>query len=205
MVKKKKGILLSLFVLSLFFLPCAAKAGEVTDIVKADIDRTLSALKDPALQGPENRELRSERVRGTVEELFDFEEVSKRSLGRYWRARTEAERHEFVRLFTALLENSYMDRIYEHRDDKVLYTGEVSRGGKVEVRTKVITTKGTEVPISYRLMNKDGAWKAYDMVVEGVSLLSTYRTQFDEKIQSSSYEALVEHLREKVRKKAMAP
>ena len=196
---------LLLLVLSLLFLPRAVRAGEVTDIVKADIDKTLSVLRDPALHGPEKKELRNDKIRATVERMFDFEEVSKRSLGRYWRDRTEAEKDEFVRLFTALLESSYLDRVYEHRDAKVLYTGEVSRDGKVEIRTKVITAKGTEVPIHYRLMKKDQTWKAYDMVIEGVSLMSTYRTQFNQKIQSSSYEALIEELREKVQKKAMTP
>lgn len=189
---------LPLLILSLFFLPGAARAGEVTDIIKAEVDKTLTVLRDPALQGPERKELRNDRIRSTVERMFDFEEVSKRSLGRYWRDRTEAEKHEFTRLFTALLESSYMGRIYEHRDDKVLYTGEVSRDGKVEVRTKVITAMGTEVPINYRLLKKDQTWKVYDMVIEGVSLMSTYRTQFNEKIQGSSYEALIEDLRQKV-------
>jgi len=196
--KKNFIIVLPLLILSLFFLPGAVRAGEVTDIVKANIDKTLSVLRDPALQGPEKKEARNDIIRETVERMFDFEEVSKRSLGRYWRDRTGAEQQEFVRLFTALLERSYLDRVYEHRDDKVLYTGEVSRDGKVEIRTKVITAKGTEVPINYRLMKKNQAWKAYDMVIEGVSLMSTYRTQFSQKIQSSSYEALIEDLREKV-------
>jgi len=196
---------LALLVLSFILLPTASWAGEVTDIVKADIAKTLSVLQDPALQGEEKRELRNDRIRATVEQVFDFEEVSKRSLGRYWRDRTGAEKDEFVRLFTALLEDSYLDRLYEHRDAKVLYTDEIARDGKVEVRTIVITAKGTEVPINYRLMKKGRTWKAYDMVIEGVSLMSTYRTQFNQKIQSSSYEALVDELREKVQKKAMTP
>lgn len=190
-----------MLILSLFFLSFAARAGEVTDIVKANVDKTLSVLRDPALQGPEKKEERNGKIWAIVERMFDFEEVSKRSLGMYWRDRTEAERDEFVRLFSAMIENSYLDRLYDHRDDRVLYVGEAERGGHVEVRTKVITVKGTEVPINYRLMQKDHAWRAYDIVIEGVSLMSTYRTQFNQKIQSSSYEALVEDLRQKVQKK----
>lgn len=201
MLKRQFNIFLPVLILSSLFLSFAARAGEVTDIVKANVDKTLSVLRDPVLQGPEKREQRNDEIWVIVEQMFDFEEVSKRSLGMYWRDRTEAERDEFVRLFSALIENSYLDRLYEHRDDKVLYIGEAERGGKVEVRTKVITVKGTEVPINYRLMQKDRTWRAYDMVIEGVSLMSTYRTQFNQKIQSSSYEALIEDLRQKVQKK----
>ncbi|MFQ5736570.1 MAG: phospholipid-binding protein MlaC [Thermodesulfobacteriota bacterium] len=198
---KKYNMVLPLLLLALFLLPRAARAGEATEVLRADIDRTLSVMRDPALQGPEKEEERNEKIMAIVEQMFDFEEVSRRSLGRYWRARSKAERDAFVRLFTRLLAGSYLNRAYEHRNAKVLYTGEVSRGRKVEVRTKVLTAKGTEVPINYRLMKKNGRWRAYDMVIEGVSLMSTYRTQFNQKIQRSSYEALVEDLEQKVGKK----
>ncbi|MDP2688600.1 MAG: ABC transporter substrate-binding protein, partial [Deltaproteobacteria bacterium] len=181
-----------------FVMAPPALAGEPMDIVKENVNTVLEVLRDPALQGPENKEKKREKARKIVNDRFDFEEISRRSLGRHWTERSEEEKKEFVEIFSEFLERSYMNRIEGHTADEVLFLSEEIRGGKAEVRTKAVTEKGTEVPINYRLFKKNGRWMVYDVVIEGVSLVSSYRTQFNEIIRGSSYEGLVKSLREKL-------
>ncbi len=181
--------------------PSYAATAPLTPHVRLTIDSALAILNDPALQGESHRAERRSRVRALVEETIDFDEMTKRSLGIHWRKRTEKEKHEFVRLFSALLEASYMDQIEANYDAKVLYTGEKinKKHTRGIVRTKVRTRKDSEVPIDYRMMKKERGWVAYDIIIEGVSLVSNYRTQFNQIIQRSSYEGLVKGLRKKLK------
>lgn len=183
--------------LLVFLFTVPARASEVTDLVKGTIDKVLNVLNDPAMQGPEKKAERRRRVMDIIAKRFDFEELSKRTLALHWRERTEEERKEFVRLYTRFLQDFYMDKIEDNRDQKVVYTGEIKKGNKVEVRTLVVTDKGVEIPINYRLLRRADDWKVYDVVIEGVSLVMSYRSQFSEVIQRSSYEGLVETLKEK--------
>jgi len=199
-MKKAKGIATMLLCLILLF-GSAAGASEVTEIVKATIDEAFRILNDPSLQGPKKEREKREKLLNAIKGTIDFAEMSKRSLARHWRKRTPEERKEFVSLFSDLLENSYMDKIEANRDARVLFVGERRAGKKVEVKTKVLTRKGLEVPINYRLKKKNGRWVVYDIVIEGVSLVSNYRTQFDKIIRKSSFEALVKDLRAKARER----
>ena len=194
-----KGAAMALLV-SLAILASGASAGasEVTEVVRATVDRVIETLNDPAMQGPGNKAERRGRVMALISERFDFEELSKRTLAKHWRKRTDAEKVEFVGLYTIFLQDFYMDRIEDNKRQKVLYTGEILRGKAAEVKTLVVTAKGLEVPINYRLKKGSGEWMVYDVVIEGVSLIRSYRAQFNEVIQKGSYEGLVEMLREKV-------
>ena len=136
-----------------------------------------------------------------LDKLFNFEEIAKRALARHWRKRTDKEKKEFTALFSNFLEGSYIGKIEAYTDEEVVYVGEKVDKGRAVVKTKVIS-KGIETPIHYRLLKGKGSeWMVYDVVIEGVSFVRNYRTQFNEVIKKSSYEELVKRLRSKVKKK----
>ncbi len=201
MKKASRLVITFLFVLIFSGLTMAAGTTGMTARVRSAIDSALTVLNDPALMAREHAAERRAKVRSVIEEAIDFQEITKRSLGIHWRKRTPEERREFVSLFSKLLEASYMDKIEANYDAKVLYKGESinKKGTRGVVKTLVVTRKDTEVPIDYRMMRKDNGWVAYDIVIEGVSLVSNYRTQFNQIIQKSSYEDLVEGLKEKLK------
>jgi phospholipid transport system substrate-binding protein len=126
--------------------------------------------------------------------------MAKRSLGPAWNKRTPDEKKEFVSLFSDLLEDTYIRKIERYDHEKVLYTGERVEGSYAAVRTKVVTEKEVEIPVEYRIFRKDGKWEVYDIIIEGVSLVNNYRTQFSDIIRSESYAGLVKRLKAKVKK-----
>ncbi len=175
----------------------AAYAGAPTDQVKQTIDKVLDILKNKELKRPEKTKERRTAIRKIVSERFDFEEMAKRSLGLHWRKRTPEERKEFVPLFADLIERSYIKKIEAYTDEKILYPVERVNGEYSEVNTKVVTKRNVEIPIEYKLLKKDGKWEVYDVVVEGVSLINNYRTQFNKIIRTNSYEELVKKMKNK--------
>lgn len=187
------------FVIGLLFLSLPGKtlAGKPTEQVKEAVDKVIAILKDPALKGPAKAEERRGRIRRVVKERFDLAEMAKRSLGIHWAARTPEERKEFVDLFWDLLERAYIDRIETYTDEKILYVAESTDGDFAVVKTKVESRKNLVFPIDYRLLKRGDDWEVYDVVIEGVSLVNNYRTQFNKIIRSSSYEELVRRMRAK--------
>jgi len=183
-------------VLSLI-LAGAAVAGPPTDQLRTQIDRVIKTLENPALQKPDKVVERRKAVRRIAEEIFDFGETAKRSLARHWQTRTPAEREEFVQLFSDLLERSYIGKVELFNGERITYTGETIDGDLALVRTRIITKQGTEIPVDYRLHKKSEKWLVYDVVIEGVSLIANYRTQFNKIIQTSSYEELVKKMKTK--------
>ncbi len=171
-----------------------AAAGPPTEIVKQVIEKALDILKNPAYQGEERRQM----VKHIVDPYFDYREMARRSLGPTWGSLSSAQRDEFVHLFADLLEASYSDKIEKYAQRvKIDYTGEILEGDYAEVRT-VVVRPNDRIPLNYRLLNEDGAWKVYDVVIEGVSLVSNYRSQFRRIIHESSYAELVRRLKTKV-------
>lgn len=174
-----------------------AAAGEPTDALKTRVDRVLQLLDEPGDRRADIRKL--------ADEVFDWEEMSRRALGPHWKARTPEERREFAALFADLLERSYLGRVESGRGGKVLYTGESVTGDEATVRTRIVTSQRTEVPLDYRMHRRNGRWQVYDVNIEGISLVNNYRSQFNSVIQSSSYAALVERLRSKETDAAASP
>ena len=174
-----------------------ALAGPPTDQIKDRVEQVLKIVQDPELKKEGRAAERRAAIRRVASEIFDFEDTSKRALGRYWQERTPEERKEFVELFTDLLEHSYVSKIEQYRGEKIGYVGETIDGDVATVRTRIVTPKGTEVPVDYRMARQGDRWRVYDVVIEGVSLVSNYRTQFNKIIQTSSYKDLVEKLRAK--------
>ena len=187
-----------LAVLAVFMLPTLSAASEATDQLKLSIDGIIDILKDPALKAPAMKEARRDKMRIRIQERFSFEDMAKRSLGKHWRKRSDAEKSEFVKLFGTLIENSYIGKLEAYTNEVVRYEEEIDKKKVIEVRTKVITTKGTEIPINYRLLQRNGQWMVYDVVIEGVSLVRNYRTQFGQVLRTSPFEELVAQLNAKI-------
>lgn len=185
--------------LLLMSTPFTLHASEVTEKVRSTVDGITNILRDQSLRSPGKQEERRARIRNLIQERFSFEEMSKRSLARHWKERSDEEKKEFVSLFSDLIENSYIDKIERYTDEKIIYADEKRNDGRAVVKT-VIISKGTEIPINYRLIKTTDDWMVYDIVIEGVSLVSNYRSQFSSTIRATSYEGLVIKLREKTGK-----
>ncbi len=172
-----------------------ATAGQPLDQLKVQIERVVKLLENPALK-QDQAAARRAAVRRIVDETFDFGETARRSLARHWQARTPEERAEFVRLFAGLLERSYISKIELFNGERITYVGETIDGDSALVRTRIITKQGTEIPIDYRMYRRGDHWLVYDVVIEGVSLVANYRTQFNKIIQTTSYEELVKKMKQ---------
>jgi len=185
--------------LAAWLLVAAATAGTATptEVVQSAVTRAMTIVQDTELARPANAAQRRAELRRAAEELFDFGEMSRRALARHWNERSPQEREEFVRLFTDLLERSYLSKIENWSGEKVLFVSEATDGDYAAVRSKIITTRKQEVPVEYRLYRVGQRWQAYDVLFEGVSFIATYRSQFNRIIQNSSFAGLIDKMREK--------
>jgi phospholipid transport system substrate-binding protein len=174
-----------------------ATAGPPTDQLRESIDRALKALEDPELRKEIRTRERRAALRGIANETFDFEEMTKRALARHWHGRTPAEQKEFVQLFADLLERSYASKIELYGGEKISYVGESVEGELATVRTKIVTKQDTAVPVDYRMHRRGDRWLVYDVVIEGISLVANYRSQFNAIIQTSTYQGLVARMKTK--------
>jgi phospholipid transport system substrate-binding protein len=184
------------FVLSLaigLMLVREAAAGTPTEQLRERIERAVGILDDGALRA--DPAARRAALRDVAGEIFDFPEITKRALGRHWATTTPAERDELVQLLTALLERSYMSRIEQYSGERIAWVGESVEGDQATVRSTFLTKGGTPIPVDYRLARAGDRWLAYDVSIEGVSLVSSYRAQFNKIVQTSSTHGLVERLR----------
>jgi phospholipid transport system substrate-binding protein len=162
------------------------------DVVQTAVTRVVVAMQED----PGRLQARTE-IRKAAASLFDFEEMARRTLTRHWTGRAPEEQAEFVRLFTDLLERSYIGRIESWSGEKIVYTSESVDGAFASVRSKIITRRA-EVALEYRLLQRDGRWRVYDVLMDGVSFVSTYRSEFDRIIQQSSWDGLMDKLRKRV-------
>jgi phospholipid transport system substrate-binding protein len=168
----------------------AASAGP-RDVVQTAVSRVVAAMQ----QDPGRERARAE-IRKAAASLFDFQEMARRTLTRHWTGRAPEEQAEFVRLFTDLLEGSYIARIESWSGEKIVYTSEAVDGRFASVRSKIITRRA-EVAIEYRLLERDGRWRVYDVLMDGVSFVATYRSEFERIIQQSSWAGLMDRLRKR--------
>jgi phospholipid transport system substrate-binding protein len=182
---------------TLAVLGSAAEAGIPTDQLRGATDRVLKLLQDPDLKQPAKSETRRQQIRAIADEIFDWQETGKRALARHWQARSPKEQEEFSKLFAELIERSYVGKIEQYSGERVVYAGETVEGDLATVRTKLVTKSNAEIPVDYRMQKEGDRWRAYDVVIEGVSLVSNYRTQFNRIIQQSGYAELVNKLKAK--------
>lgn len=167
-----------------------AAADQVTDNLRTSVDRIISLLGDPAYKNPSTRPAMRAKLVTTIEGIFDMKELSRRALGAQWSKFTPEQQARFVSAFGHLLQNTYLDKIESYTDEKVQYLNEQNLGsGKAEIATKVVG-KGKEIPITYRLIDHNG-WKVYDVIIEGVSLVQNYRTQFGQILVNETPDTLI--------------
>ncbi|WP_455243800.1 MlaC/ttg2D family ABC transporter substrate-binding protein [Petrachloros mirabilis] len=177
----------------------SAWAGGATDAMKSTIDEVLRILNDKELKQPAKATERRELLEKVVGDRFDYQEMSRRSLGAPWAKLSDKEKEEFVSLFQTLLVNSYADKVEAYSGEGVEYINERTEKDYAEVRTKVLTGK-TEIPLDYRMLNKASVWRVYDVVVDGVSLVNNYRGQFTKILRAGTYAELIDQLRKKSEK-----
>jgi len=174
-----------------------AMAGVPTDQLRGTVDRVLTILQDPRLRSADKRDERRQQLAKVISARFDFDEMARRSLGAEWRRLTPGQRKEFVELFAELLRDTYVANIESYKGEKVIYTRETQEEQYAVVQTILRSPEGTEYTLDYRLHLIDKEWKVYDVVIENVSIVNNYRSQFSRVINKSSYEGLIRALKEK--------
>ena len=177
----------------LLLLAAAPASAGPTDQLREYTEQVIKVLDDPALA----RQDRRAAVRKIAHEAFDVTETAKRVLARHWQARTPAEREEFTQLFADLLERTYIARINEYGGERIRYVGESMDGELATVRARIMTRTGTEVPVESRMVRRGERWLIYDVLIENVSLIANYRSQFDRIVRANSYEELIRRLKHK--------
>ena len=183
--------------ISVIWLPTLAIAAGPTDQVRATVDKVLVMVKNPDLKSPAQKKDLQARLAEVIYPRFDFAEMAKRTLGPHWSRRTAEEQREFVSIFAALLGRSYSDKIESYRSQNVLYTREVEDKNYAEVDTTIVSDKQERVSVNYKLHSVDKEWRVYDLVIEDISMINNYRSQFNRVIARSSFEELVRMLKEK--------
>jgi phospholipid transport system substrate-binding protein len=194
MKKQFFGLILVL----LLIVPFPAYAGPPLDTVKGHINKVLDVLSDSSLKGESGKSAKKAKIRSISEKMFDYAELSRRTLGQNWNKFNNEQQKEFTELYKRILEDAYADKLITYTDEKVLFNKENILSEKTcEIQTTIVTKKA-DIPIHYRVIQKEGEWRVYDIVIEGVSLVNNYRTQFREILASKSPDGLLDILRKKV-------
>jgi phospholipid transport system substrate-binding protein len=170
-------------------------AGAPTDQLRDRVDRVFKILRNPEMAGDMNAVQRRSALLAAAGSIFDFGEMAKRSLGQHWTPRTPAERSQFVALFTDLMQHSYISKVDQQGGAKMVFRGETVDGDFAAVRTTIPLSGGSEMPLEYRMHKIDARWQVYDLSIDGISLVSNYRAQFNKVIRLDSYETLVAKLK----------
>jgi phospholipid transport system substrate-binding protein len=197
---KKRLLIVLLTFIFLIALPLNLYAATATDAVKGGVDAILTKLRDPAFKQKSKQE-QIEGIRETINDIFDWTELSKRTLGKNWKKFSPEQQKEFTDLFSTLLENVYADRLLAYSDEKVVFEKETElKKGRVEVASHIRLSDGKQVPLNYRMIQKEGKWRVYDIVIEGVSMVKNYRSQFKKLLTNKKPEDLIETLKKKTSK-----
>ena len=188
-------VILAIFVV----LPFQAYAATPKETVEDGVNNVLKTLGDPAFKAkPKDEQINI--VGEEIDKIFDFKELSRRTLGKHWEKMSAEQQTEFVKLFRELLQGVYADRLLAYSDQKVLFDKEIMlKKGRAEVQSYLQTSDGKKIPLFYRLTDKSGTWKVYDVIIEGVSMVKNYRTQFRQIIAKDSPDKLLQILRDKVK------
>jgi phospholipid transport system substrate-binding protein len=197
-MKRFRVIILIAFAACIFFPVNNTHASSVQDQLKVSLDQILEILRDPSLKGEEYTQKRRTALRKVIHERFNFAKMSKFSLARHWNKLSDEEKKSFIELFGQLLEQTYVSKIESYTNEQVIFVKEYVKNKKAQVNTKVVTDT-IEIPINYRMSQTDsGAWMVYDVIIEKVSLVGNYRSQFDQILRKGSYEKLMEKLKKKI-------
>ena len=191
---------LAILLMSLMIFPFSASAQSPLETIQTQVNKVLEMLRDPALKAESAKETREKKVWTLIDGVFDYTELSKRTLAQHWKTFTPEQQKEFTQLFGKLLGTVYMDRIMAYTNEKVVFSKATKLSeDTTEVQSEVVTASKS-IPIHYRMISKEGSWKVYDVVVEGVSLVQNYRSQFRDILSKQSPQDLLKILRDKVKK-----
>ena len=194
-----KRYFIGLSILMFFLSTLPVYAGAPLDTVQSNVNKVLDVLRDPKLKGESAKGIKKEKLEAIYEQMFDEVELSMRTLGGNWTKLNPAQQQEFIQLYRQVLEKAYIDKLLSYTDEKIVFSKEnMLSNNQAEVQTKVITSS-KEIPIFYKVILKDGAWKVYDVVVENVSLVQNYRSQFNSILAKNTPDQLLEILRKKVK------
>ena len=198
MKRRIAGVILILAVFVV--VPLQSHAATAKETVEAGVNKLLKTLGDPTFKAkPEDERIAI--IGKEIETVFDFKELSRRTLGKEWKKMNAEQQKEFVKLFRELLQGVYADRLLAYSDQKIIFDKEnMLKKGRAEVQSYLQTSDGKKIPLFYRLTDKSGSWKVYDIIIEGVSMVKNYRTQFRQIIAKDSPDKLLEILRDKVNK-----
>ena len=196
MIRLINSIILILAIITV--IPFQAYAATPKETVEDGVNNVIETLGDPAFKAkPKDEQIAT--IGAEIDKIFDFKELSRRTLGKQWKKMSAEQQTEFVQLFRELLQGVYADRLLAYSDQKVLFDKEIMlKKGRAEVQSYLQTADGKKIPLFYRLTDKSGSWKVYDVIIEGVSMVKNYRTQFRNIISKDSPEKLLEVLRKKV-------
>ncbi len=186
--------MIALMVSLILAFPCFADS-EITGQLKGTIDKVIKIVKDENLKN--NKKGRRAALRKTIDERFNYRQMVMRSLAKNWDSRSDQEKQQFISLFKALLENSYASKLESYQDEKIDYLGETIKGEYALVKTAVVRPSST-IAVDYKLIQENGVWRVYDFIIEGVSMIRNYRSQFTKIIRKDSYEVLVQKLTDKI-------
>jgi phospholipid transport system substrate-binding protein len=190
---------IGLSILIFFLAALPVYAGAPLDQVQTNVNKVLEVLRDPKLKAESAKKIKKEKLEAIYEQMFDEVELSRRTLGGNWNKLNTTQQQEFTQLYRQVLEKAYIDKILSYTNEKIVFVKEnMLASNQAEVQTKVITSS-KEIPIFYRVILKNGAWKVYDVVVENVSLVQNYRSQFNDILAKNTPEQLLEILRKKVK------
>jgi phospholipid transport system substrate-binding protein len=182
----------------LLLMPAVSSAAETAgQQLRQTVDKLLRILNDPQVKGDGTKSERRRKLRAVIGERFDFAEMARRSLGPHWRRVSPQQQKEFVKAFTGLLEDAYLDKIESYEGQKVQFINERQDNNAAQVDTKIIDHRGQEFSVDYRLHNVNGSWKVYDVIIEEVSLINNYRSQFNRVLAKSSFDELLQRMKEK--------
>ena len=184
------GLMIHLSMVSVCFAD-----SEIQSQLKGTIDKVIEIVKDKSLKN--DQPARRAALRKTIDERFNYRQMVMRSLAKNWDPRSDQERQEFIALFKSLLENSYANKLEAYRDEKINYLDEIIKGKYALIKTEVVRRSST-IGVDYKLIEENGHWQVYDFVIEGVSMIRNYRSQFTKIIRKDSYEVLVQKLTEKI-------
>ena len=198
MNRRITGVILIMAVL--LMMPLQGFAATAKETVETGVNKLIATLGDPAFKAMA-KEDQIAQIGEDIESIFDFKELSRRTLGRNWKKMKPEQQKEFVQLFKELLQGVYADRLLAYSDQKIIFDKETMlKKGRAEVQSFLQTSDGTKIPLFYRLTNKSGSWKVYDVIIEGVSMVKNYRTQFKQILSKGSTDKLLQVLRDKVGK-----
>ena len=190
MIKRAAAVMIGLFI----FVAMTAHADEPLEIIETRVDRIVKILGDKGIE----EDVKVKQLEQAADETFDYVYLSRMTLGRNWLKLDDSQRSEFVDLYRQLLEKNYKGQLLKYTDEKVVFNKQTMLSDtKAEVDSNVVSSD-KKIPITYRLIQRDGDWKVYDLVIEGISMVSNYRTQFNDILSRQTPAEMLAILRKKV-------